>query len=324
MRPLISVQPRMPAKVEGSLPTSVESQAAAFQQQQPVESPMQWGSGGAATQDALQQQQHQQDQQAARQSGGPEASAATASAAPTHSSANGALTPQAAAGAPKHPALTQLLPAGSAEQPQVPGAAKPAPQAQQHTFRRATKEITTEQQLQAFLASPAVRSFVGFILSLNEAVHGQRLSHPCPVSEVAQGLVADLQRLSQWVDDIPPVKQVGRVAGRWEPGADESRPLLAWPPAKAQAPHESCRLWLLLREMSAWTAHQLHTWELACRSDQPDRCEVCSKLHRSQVTERWPLPDRQRAPPPPACRRCVMATLPSGTGTRAWWRRPSP
>lgn len=212
MRALISVQPRMPAKVEGSLPTSVEPQAAAFQQQPPVESPMQRGSGGAATQDAL--QQHQQDQQAARQSGGPEASVAPASTAPTHSSANGALTSQAAAGEPKHSVSTQLPPAGSAEQPQGPGAAKPAPQAQQHTFRRATKQITTEQQLQAFLASPAVRSFVGFILSLNEAVHGQRLSHPCPVSEVAHGLVAHLQRLSQWVDDILPVKQVGRVAGK--------------------------------------------------------------------------------------------------------------
>ena len=215
MRALISVQPRMPAKLEGSLPTSVEPQAAAFQQQPPVKSPMQRGSGGAATQDALQQhQQHQQDRQAARQSGGPEASVAPASTAPTHSLANGALTSQAAAGEPKHSVSTQLPPAGSAEQPQGPGAAKPAPQAQQHTFRRATKQITTEQQLQAFLASPAVRSFVGFILSLNEAVHGQRLSHPCPVSEVAHGLVAHLQRLSQWVDDIPPVKQVGRVAGK--------------------------------------------------------------------------------------------------------------
>ena len=227
MHPLISVQPRMPAKVAGSLPTSAEPQAAAFQQQQPVESPMQRGNEGAATQDAL-----QQDQQAARQSAGPEASAAAASMAPTHSSASSPMMSQAAAGAPKPPVLTQLLPTGPAEQPQGPGAAEPASQTQQHTFRRATKQITTEQQLQAFLASPTVRSFVGFILSLNEAVHGQRLSHPCPVSEVAQGLVAHLQRLSQWVDDIPPVKQVGRVPGKWERCADQSSLSLARPPAQ--------------------------------------------------------------------------------------------
>ena len=224
MRPLISVQPRMPAQVEGSRPTSVQPQAAAFQQQQPVESPIQRGGGGPATQDAL--QQHQQDQQAARQSGGPETSAATASTEPTHSSASGALTPGAAAGALQHPVSAPSPPAGSAEQPQGPGAADSAPQGQQHNFKRATKQITTEQQLQAFLASPAVRSFVGFILSLNEAVHGQRLSHPCPVSEVAQALVAHLQQLSRWVDDIPPVKQVGQVAGKWTRCADESSLLL--------------------------------------------------------------------------------------------------
>jgi serine/threonine-protein phosphatase 2A activator len=88
------------------------------------------------------------------------------------------------------PRMPQALPAGAAVQ-----------------YLPARKKITGEAGLKRFLASDAIKDFVSFILSLNESVRGKKLSDPCPVSAVVQGLLDALSTLSAWVDQIPPAQQ---------------------------------------------------------------------------------------------------------------------
>lgn len=58
-----------------------------------------------------------------------------------------------------------------------------------------------------FLKSQTIKSFVGFILAMSEAVKGKRLSDPCPVSGAVTALVDMLATLSRWVDNTPPVER---------------------------------------------------------------------------------------------------------------------
>ena len=54
------------------------------------------------------------------------------------------------------------------------------------------------------------QSFVAFILSVNDAAKGKRISDPCHVSSAVQSLVEVLDTLSMWVDEIPPATQALR------------------------------------------------------------------------------------------------------------------
>lgn len=58
-----------------------------------------------------------------------------------------------------------------------------------------------------FLGSDTIRSFVGFIMAANEAVKGVKDTEPCSTAPVLEALVADLETLSAWVDEIPPAQQ---------------------------------------------------------------------------------------------------------------------
>lgn len=51
---------------------------------------------------------------------------------------------------------------------------------------------------------------MGFILSLNEAIQGKKLSEPCEDSSSVKGLLDVLDTLWRWVDETPPSKQTLR------------------------------------------------------------------------------------------------------------------
>ncbi|GMH40343.1 hypothetical protein BSKO_08247 [Bryopsis sp. KO-2023] len=73
-------------------------------------------------------------------------------------------------------------------------------------FCQATRRIQTEADLDAVLQSKAIADFLGFLLSCNKAVVGKKLSDPCVVSEHVTKLLEGLEKMSQWVDEIPPAQ----------------------------------------------------------------------------------------------------------------------
>jgi serine/threonine-protein phosphatase 2A activator len=74
-------------------------------------------------------------------------------------------------------------------------------------FAPPVKRIGSEGDLRRFLASGAARDFVGFILSLNQAVVGVNLSAPCPVSPPLAALCDALDALRALLAEVPPAAQ---------------------------------------------------------------------------------------------------------------------
>lgn len=75
------------------------------------------------------------------------------------------------------------------------------------SFKAAAKAICDADDLKAFLTSQTARDFVGFILTLNSAVGGTKLSQSFSLSPVLSSLKASLDSLYSLVDATPPVQQ---------------------------------------------------------------------------------------------------------------------
>ena len=61
-----------------------------------------------------------------------------------------------------------------------------------------------------FLRSAAAKSFVGFVLSINEAVRDQAISADISCSPAVSAVLDGLASLSELVDDTPPVQHALR------------------------------------------------------------------------------------------------------------------
>lgn len=75
-------------------------------------------------------------------------------------------------------------------------------------FEAPTKRIASEDDLRRFLEGETARDFVAFILSLNQAVTGTKLSAaPAALSPAVEALAGALDELRAWVDEVPPAAQ---------------------------------------------------------------------------------------------------------------------
>ncbi|EME29371.1 Serine/threonine-protein phosphatase 2A activator [Galdieria sulphuraria] len=70
-----------------------------------------------------------------------------------------------------------------------------------------SKKINCQRDLEKFLKSSTFQDIWNFILALNEAVRDKKTTAAVPQSSVVQSLVEQLNRLSDWIDDIPPIEQ---------------------------------------------------------------------------------------------------------------------
>ena len=62
--------------------------------------------------------------------------------------------------------------------------------------------------------SKAYHDYMGFVLSLNEVVRNTKLSDSCYTSEATSAVVGILEKLSSWIDDIPPCEQPQRFGNK--------------------------------------------------------------------------------------------------------------
>ena len=68
---------------------------------------------------------------------------------------------------------------------------------------------------------------MGFVNILNEAVKGKKLTDDIPASPVIDKLLKVMEKLSRWVDEMPPVEQPQRFGNKafrnwWEKVRDVS------------------------------------------------------------------------------------------------------
>lgn len=77
-----------------------------------------------------------------------------------------------------------------------------------HVFRRATADICTDEDLQAFLQGSSAQEFLSFVVYLNDSVCGREM----PTTDIStasmnpylKSLVDILDKVGGWVDEIPP------------------------------------------------------------------------------------------------------------------------
>ncbi|XP_011070459.1 serine/threonine-protein phosphatase 2A activator [Sesamum indicum] len=93
----------------------------------------------------------------------------------------------------------------------------PVPQAEKvesitlpHQFTVPSKKIRSQEDITRFHSSPSFRNFLGFVVSLSESIKSRKLSHPCHLSSTVETLVTILQKLVDYVDEIPPAPQTAR------------------------------------------------------------------------------------------------------------------
>uniref|UniRef100_A0A8C5WM54 Serine/threonine-protein phosphatase 2A activator n=1 Tax=Leptobrachium leishanense TaxID=445787 RepID=A0A8C5WM54_9ANUR len=83
-----------------------------------------------------------------------------------------------------------------------------------HCFIVPKKEISTVPDMVKWKRSQASADYMGFVLALNDAVKGKKLSCDYKVSEAIEKLMALLEVLNRWIDETPPVDQPSRFGNK--------------------------------------------------------------------------------------------------------------
>ncbi|KAI3472532.1 hypothetical protein Pfo_030683 [Paulownia fortunei] len=86
----------------------------------------------------------------------------------------------------------------------VPQSEKVEPITLPHQFTTPSKKIRSQDGVSLFHSSPSFRNFLGFVVSCSESIKSRKLSHPGHVSPAVETLVSILQKLVDYVDEIPP------------------------------------------------------------------------------------------------------------------------
>ncbi|XP_041378741.1 serine/threonine-protein phosphatase 2A activator-like [Gigantopelta aegis] len=81
-------------------------------------------------------------------------------------------------------------------------------------FKRPERLIKREEDMDRWLNSEAYASFVGWIKVLAQSVKGKKVSDSIPESPIIGRLTAMLDKLSKWVDEIPPLEQPQRFGNK--------------------------------------------------------------------------------------------------------------
>ncbi|XP_010773459.1 serine/threonine-protein phosphatase 2A activator-like [Notothenia coriiceps] len=76
------------------------------------------------------------------------------------------------------------------------------------------KEISMVPDMGKWKRSMAYADYIGFILALNGAVKGKKLSCEYKVSETVQKLLDLLGTLDRWINETPPVDQPSRFGNK--------------------------------------------------------------------------------------------------------------
>ncbi|GLH02311.1 Serine/threonine-protein phosphatase 2A activator [Gryllus bimaculatus] len=83
-----------------------------------------------------------------------------------------------------------------------------------HPFIVPKRAVLTIEDMHVWEKSEAYADYLGFIMTLNDAVKGISTATKCSESEVTKGMVLLLDKLDQWIDETPPVEQPQRFGNQ--------------------------------------------------------------------------------------------------------------
>eukprot|EP00058_Branchiostoma_floridae_P008200 XP_002593688.1 hypothetical protein BRAFLDRAFT_62463 [Branchiostoma floridae] len=125
--------------------------------------------------------------------------------------------------------------------------------------------------------SQAHRDYMGFVLTLNEAVKGKSRTCECHISEPTEKLLGILDTLDRWVDETPPVEQPQRFGNKayrtWFQRLEENVESLVQPllPEKYHTAAPEIAVYLREGDMRQHLLHFCAAF-LSCVSSQKRTC----------------------------------------------------
>ncbi|KAF0031910.1 hypothetical protein F2P81_016465 [Scophthalmus maximus] len=90
----------------------------------------------------------------------------------------------------------------------------PEDEAAEVTFMEPQKEIRMVPDMGKWKRSQAYADYMGFVLTLNEALKGKKLGCEYKVSETVEKLLDLLETLDRWINETPPVDQPSRFGNK--------------------------------------------------------------------------------------------------------------
>ncbi|XP_065917156.1 serine/threonine-protein phosphatase 2A activator-like [Dysidea avara] len=97
-------------------------------------------------------------------------------------------------------------------------------------FEAPKKLINKLPDLQKWQKSEAYSDYVNFVMILNSAVKGKKISDPYPASKTVEAFIKILDTLESWVEEIPPIDQPQRFGNKafrqWHDKLKENSELL--------------------------------------------------------------------------------------------------
>jgi len=104
--------------------------------------------------------------------------------------------------------------APATDPPTPPVKLKVGGEEKEFSFVAPTKQIKMNGDLLKFQRSDAYKNLKAFILGLNEACKGKKLEKDMKVSDRCQAIIGALQKISGWIDEIPPIEQPMRYGNK--------------------------------------------------------------------------------------------------------------
>ncbi|XP_078381333.1 serine/threonine-protein phosphatase 2A activator-like [Oculina patagonica] len=83
-----------------------------------------------------------------------------------------------------------------------------------HVFVEPKREILSQKDLPKWEKSQAYSDYLGFIITLNDAVKGKSMSADCHESEASKKLIVMLETMDKWIDETPPTDQPQRFGNK--------------------------------------------------------------------------------------------------------------
>lgn len=77
-----------------------------------------------------------------------------------------------------------------------------------------TKEISSIIDMKRWEESEAYYEYNGFILAMNQAVKGKKISDIVITSDIVKKMIELLETLDKWIDEIPPIEQPQRFGNK--------------------------------------------------------------------------------------------------------------
>lgn len=87
-------------------------------------------------------------------------------------------------------------------------------ESKEREFVPPARKIMSMQDMVKWKNSEAYFDYMGFVMTMNEAVKGKKISDIGNMSQLVENMISMLDKLDKWIDEIPPIEQPQRFGNK--------------------------------------------------------------------------------------------------------------